>query len=269
MSFTHERMIAVGSEFSSNVTLFRCFRGQWGSSVHDVLKYLGHDAYVRGVAFLPCDRRFVSCSGDCTAKVWDVQTQTTINTISTHHADVNGIATLSLSHNVFATASSDCTVKLHDTRSQSVVASFGGFTSDVNEVKFHMSGLRLVAGSDDFTCRVFDLRKNKELRKLTLDNCVNTCDFWTSPGQTSECIVVASGDDLYLYNDMPILGKGVNGNDLNAPVIFKGGYDDNITQLRSSCRGHLGCTSLDGSRVVYSLESPFLNELCKNGANNQ
>lgn len=59
--------------------------------------------------------------------------------------------------NCFASASCDKLVKIWDLRSTSCVRTFTGHESDINAVKFFPSGNSVGTGSDDSSCRVFDL----------------------------------------------------------------------------------------------------------------
>ena len=43
------------------------------------------------------------------------------------------------------------------------VQSFEGHAADINSVRFHPSGDAIASGSDDATCRLFDLRADAEV----------------------------------------------------------------------------------------------------------
>lgn len=68
-------------------------------------------------------------------------------------------------------------------RSGQCVQSFEGHESDVNSVKFHPSGDAVATGSDDSTCRLFDLRADKEVAIYSKESIifgVNSVDFSVS-----------------------------------------------------------------------------------------
>jgi len=70
-----------------------------------------------------------------------------------------------------------------DMRTSHVVQSFEGHQSDVNSVKFHPSGDAISTGSDDSTCRLFDLRADKEVATFSKESIifgVNSVDFSVS-----------------------------------------------------------------------------------------
>jgi WD40 repeat protein len=65
-------------------------------------------------------------------------------------------------------------------RTSHVVQSFEGHQSDINSVKFHPSGDAISTGSDDSTCRLFDLRADKEVAVYNKESIifgVNSVDF--------------------------------------------------------------------------------------------
>jgi len=81
-----------------------------------------------------------------------------ISVFSDHQADVMCVAVNPMDPNVFASGSCDKTLKIWDIRRPRAVCSFEGHRSDVNTVKFFPNGLSVCTGSDDSSCRVFDLR---------------------------------------------------------------------------------------------------------------
>ncbi|OQR67719.1 guanine nucleotide-binding protein subunit beta-2-like [Tropilaelaps mercedesae] len=70
-----------------------------------------------------------------------------------------------------------------DMRSGQCVQSFEGHEADINTVKFYPSGDAIVTGSDDATCRLFDLRADREVAVYTKRSIifgVNSVDFSVS-----------------------------------------------------------------------------------------
>ena len=70
-----------------------------------------------------------------------------------------------------------------DMRTGNYVQYFEGHDSDINAVKYHPSGDAIGTGSDDATCRLFDLRADREVAKYTKESIlfgVNAVDFSTS-----------------------------------------------------------------------------------------
>lgn len=66
---------------------------------------------------------------------------------------------------MFVSGSCDATARLWDTRAASrAVRTFHGHEGDVNTVRFFPDGNRFGTGSDDGTCRLFDIRTGHELQ---------------------------------------------------------------------------------------------------------
>lgn len=66
---------------------------------------------------------------------------------------------------MFVSGSCDSTARLWDTRVASrAVRTFHGHEGDVNAVKFFPDGNRFGTGSDDGTCRLFDIRTGHQLQ---------------------------------------------------------------------------------------------------------
>ena len=69
------------------------------------------------------------------------------------------------SSRMFVSGSCDATARLWDTRVASrAVRTFHGHEGDVNTVKFFPDGNRFGTGSDDGTCRLFDIRTGHQLQ---------------------------------------------------------------------------------------------------------
>lgn len=64
---------------------------------------------------------------------------------------------------VFVSGSCDTRVFVWDVRTAQPAQMFVGHARDVNSVDFFPDGSAVASGSDDATCRLFDLRANREL----------------------------------------------------------------------------------------------------------
>lgn len=72
---------------------------------------------------------------------------------------------------MFVSGSCDSTARLWDTRVASrAVRTFHGHEGDVNSVKFFPDGNRFGTGSEDGTCRLFDIRTGHQLQVYPLQN---------------------------------------------------------------------------------------------------
>jgi len=155
-----------------------------------VAEFIGHDGFVSDIKFVGPEKLLTS-SGDGTVALWDLATASTTASLraqarafrlpgigrgaasaasvaapttsattvfSDHVADVMAVAVNPQDPNIFATGSCDKTVRVWDVRRPRSVRTFEGHSSDVNDVVFFPSGMTIGSGSDDSSCRLFDLR---------------------------------------------------------------------------------------------------------------
>ncbi len=66
---------------------------------------------------------------------------------------------------LFVSGACDATAKLWDVSSPNCVKTFTGHESDINAVDFFPNGNAVGTGSDDSSCRLFDLRAYRELQQ--------------------------------------------------------------------------------------------------------
>lgn len=82
---------------------------------------------------------------------------------------------------MFVSGSCDSTARLWDTRVASrAVRTFHGHEGDVNTVKFFPDGNRFGTGSDDGTCRLFDIRTGHQLQEYSQPHGDNEAPHVTS-----------------------------------------------------------------------------------------
>lgn len=161
-----------------------------------------HSGYLSCCRFIS-DRQIVTSSGDMTCMLWDIEAGVRILEFSDHTGDVmrygliasshrstsDSLSSLSLgpSQNVFVSGACDATAKLWDIRSGKATQTFSGHESDINAVtyaplhlswllrayvyfRFFPNGDAFATGSDDASCRLFDIRADRELNAFTHDN---------------------------------------------------------------------------------------------------
>lgn len=122
----------------------------------------GHSAYIADICFLS-DQQVVSASGDMTCCVWDVNTGRRVSTLYDHLGDVVSVAKHPTKMQLVATASQDKTVKIWDMRIAKCVQTFQGHDKDVNSVTFFPDGNAVLAGGEDSSARLFDMRTDCQL----------------------------------------------------------------------------------------------------------
>eukprot|EP00953_Heterococcus_sp_UTEX-ZZ885_P032911 17154-Heterococcus_DN1.PRE.1 len=140
-----------------------------------------HDGYLSCCRFVDQDSILTS-SGDSTCIFWDVEMGVTKAHFTDHMGDVMSVSILPLvDKNVFISGSCDslaklailrCTVvadqalcftlqqpcRVWDIREGKCVQTFQGHESDINSVMFFPDGKSFGTGSDDSSCRLFDMR---------------------------------------------------------------------------------------------------------------
>ncbi|KAK3927510.1 Guanine nucleotide-binding protein subunit beta-5a [Frankliniella fusca] len=143
-----------------------------------------HTSYMSCCTFPNSDQQILTGSGDSTCALWDVESGQMLQNFHGHTGDVMALDLApSEIGNTFVSGSCDKMVLIWDMRTGHCVQSFEGHQSDINSVKFHPSGDAVATGSDDSTCRLFDLRADKEVAVYTKESIifgVNSVDFSVS-----------------------------------------------------------------------------------------
>lgn len=133
---------------------------------------VGHDGYLSSCAFMSGGKAMLTGSGDSTCILWDTERGVRKQTFKDHSADVMSVSAHPMDPNVFASGSCDCTVRVWDIRLNSCVRTFTGHVSDINSVEFFPSGNVVGSGSDDSSCRLFDLRSCGPINIFTEDRII-------------------------------------------------------------------------------------------------
>ncbi|XP_010935069.1 guanine nucleotide-binding protein subunit beta isoform X2 [Elaeis guineensis] len=205
----------------------------------------GHKGYVSSCQYVPDqESRLITSSGDQTCVLWDVSTGQRISVFggefpSGHTADVLSVSVNSSNSNMFVSGSCDATARLWDTRKASpAVRTYHGHEGDVNAVKFFPDGQRLGTGSDDGTCRLFDMGTGHQLQVYSQQHDSNDNDV---PIVTSIAFSISgrllfagySNGDCYVWDT------------LVAEVVL------NLGTLQNSHEGRISCLGLssDGSAL--------------------
>lgn len=146
--------------------------------------YKGHTGYISCLEYID-NHRILTASGDATIREWDVEYSENRNTPKTtlkmHREDVMSIHLNPNNNNLLLTGSVDSTTKILDLRTEekdalNVTHSFYmGYdqgakcnrTTDVNVVKWYPNGICFVAGCDDGTVRLFDIRSGGILNEYS------------------------------------------------------------------------------------------------------
>jgi serine/threonine protein kinase len=160
----------------------------WQNPIY-IAALTGHSRYVTSVAFSPDSRTLASGSNDRTIKLWDVQSQGQIATLTGHsYYSVNSVA-FSPDGRTLASGSYKM-IKLWDVQSQREISTLTGHSDRVKSVVFSPNGRTLASGSYDKTIKLWDVQSQREISTLT-GHSSNVMSVAFSPdGRT-----LASGSD--------------------------------------------------------------------------
>jgi len=132
-----------------------------------IRELLGHQGFIGCCRFID-DKKMVTCSGDHTCALWDVETGQLNCEFKDHKGEVMTLSLSPIDNNLFISGGSDSFVKLWDTRTPSKPAqSFKAHSKDVNGVCFFPSGFGFGTASDDCSAKLFDIRANAELMQYS------------------------------------------------------------------------------------------------------
>lgn len=129
----------------------------------------GHDAYISCVNFMSSSN-FVTSSGDNSCKYWDIESAIATSTFSEHLSDVMSVSCNPEDINLFISGSCDAYIKMWDIRQPKSAGTFSGHESEINSVQYLPNGLAFCSGSDDTTCKLFDVRSYKVINSYSNDH---------------------------------------------------------------------------------------------------
>jgi mono/diheme cytochrome c family protein len=147
-------------------------------SVEDA--YSGHRGAVRGLAFAPDGKTFVSCGEDQTLRLWDVATGKEAQRFAGHNDEVTD-AVFTPDGRHLVSAGRDRSVRLWDAATGKEECRFTGHTDVVRCVAVSPDGKQILSGGADRTVRLWDLASGNELSSL--------------PGHTGTVTAVAFSPD--------------------------------------------------------------------------
>jgi serine/threonine protein kinase len=122
-------------------------------------------AGINSVNFSP-DGKILASGDDKIIKLWDLNTQQVIATLSGHSQAIKSVA-YSPDGKILATASDDQTIKLWDIDQLREIFTLIGHSHAVKSVAFRPDGQILASGSWDKTVKLWDVNTGKEICTLT------------------------------------------------------------------------------------------------------
>jgi len=133
---------------------------------------------------------------------------------------------------IFVSGACDAFAKVWDIKAQGkAVRTFAGHESDINAVSFFPDGNAFSTGSDDASCRLFDLRCSAELMQYTHDKIL--CGITSVAHSISGRFLFAGYDDFNCYVWDTLSGKQVG---------CLAGHDNRVSCLGVANDGMALCT---------------------------
>jgi guanine nucleotide-binding protein G(I)/G(S)/G(T) subunit beta-1 len=193
-----------------------------------------HDGYLSCCRFVD-ESTILTSSGDQTCILWDIELGKQKQIFTEHDGDVMSVAVKSDGDpNIFVSGSCDSTARVWDARtgtnSQMILR---GHQSDINAVSLFSDGFAVGTGSDDSTCRFFDLRACEQIIEFKNDGVL--CGITSVTFSQSGRILFAGYDD---YN---CLGWDVLGS-TSQHAIQLTGHENRVSCIGLSPDGDALCT---------------------------
>ncbi|EDS41798.1 transcription initiation factor TFIID subunit 5 [Culex quinquefasciatus] len=126
----------------------------------------GHSGPVYRTAFAPDRTMMLSCSEDCTIRLWSLHTWTCVVVYKGHQFPVWDVRFSPHGH-YFLSCSHDKSARLWSTDSHQPLRIFAGHLSDVDVCIFHPNSNYVATGSSDRTVRLWDVPTGNHLRLMT------------------------------------------------------------------------------------------------------
>lgn len=190
-----------------------------------------------------CLFQILTSSGDGTCALWDVESGQLLQSFHGHSADVLSLDLApSETGNTFVSGGCDKKANVWDMRSGQNVQSFETHESDINSVKYYPSGDAFASGSDDATCRLYDLRADREVAVYYKESILfgaTSVDFSLS-GR-----LLFAGYNDYTINVWDVL-KGTR-----VSILF--GHENRVSTVRVSPDGTAFCSgSWDNTLRIWA-----------------
>jgi len=199
-----------------------------------------HTGYLSCCRFIN-DRQILTSSGDTTCILWDIEGNSKVVEFTGHNGDVMSVSLDPNNKDVFISGACDATAKLWDKRSPKAQQTFSGHESDINAIQFFPNGQAFVTGSDDTSCRLFDIRADRELMKYSSESPDSLTTGVTSVSFSHSGRLIFAGYDDFVCNVWDTL-KG--------ELVFRLANHDN----RVSCLG----VNMDGTALCTGSWDTYL-----------
>ncbi|MEH2157529.1 serine/threonine-protein kinase [Nostoc sp.] len=152
-------MQAIGIEYKTQS--FKLPNSPW-QCLHTLSGHSGVLSGVNALAISPDSHTLASGSDDKNIKLWDLNTQKVLASLSGHSQAVKSVA-FNPDGQILATASDDKTIKLWQVETLEEICTLLGHSHAVKSVAFSPNGQILASGSWDKTIKLWDVNTGKEI----------------------------------------------------------------------------------------------------------
>ncbi|KAI8818122.1 WD40-repeat-containing domain protein [Fimicolochytrium jonesii] len=155
------------------------------------------------LAFSRDSETLASGGQDGRIKVWKVATgQCTRRLVPAHAQGVTSVA-FSADGTQLLSSSFDMTIRLHGLKSGKLVKEFRGHTSFVNHAIFLMDWTKVMSGSSDGTCKIWDVKTTECVGTVTLHEGKAVSSGVNTPTINNLCISPRNLDHIVVCNKSP------------------------------------------------------------------
>jgi len=202
--------------------------------LHTLTGHSGTLSSVNTLAINPDSHTLASGGDDKNIKLWDLNTQKILASLSGHSQAVKSVA-FSPDGKILATASDDKTIKLWEVKTLKEICTLLGHSHAVKSVAFSPDGQILASGSWDKTIKLWDVNTGTEICTITGHQLqVNSVAF--SP--QGQLLASASYDRTIRLWHIPALGRGRGvGSRLAVSVDEREQGDINSAELKDYSQG--------------------------------
>jgi len=124
---------------------------------------------INSVNFSYDTKKIVSSSSDKIVKIWDIETQTEIASLSGHKMAVNSLA-FSQDGTILASSGSDKIIKIWDVEKQEEITSLAGHKMAVNSLAFSCDNQYLISGGGDKVIKVWNIETKEEEKAIKVES---------------------------------------------------------------------------------------------------
>ena len=192
-----------------------------------------HDGYLSCCRFIT-EGSILTSSGDSLCMLWDIELGQTKTTFQDHEGDVMSLSILpSVDPNMFVSGSCDSMAKVWDIRTGKCTMTLRGHESDINSVCLFPDSKAFGTGSDDSSCRFFDIRACAEVSAFQSDMVL--CGITSVSFSRSGRLLFAGYDD---YNCMAWDTLGAT----DKATYLLSGHENRVSCLGVAPSGDCLCT---------------------------